>query len=108
MSSETNKIEVSGITKSFAKETVLQGIDLSVGAGESLVLIGPSASGKTVTLKCIIGLLRPDAGSIRVDGEETVGIGGTARDRHLARFGMIGRIGVSTSGPARRMRRQRR
>jgi len=89
MSSETNKIEVSGITKSFAKETVLQGIDLSVGAGESLVLIGPSASGKTVTLKCIIGLLRPDAGSIRVDGEETVGIGGTARDRHLARFGML-------------------
>jgi len=89
MTAATPKIEVRGLTKSFGREVVLDGIDLTVAAGESLVLLGESGSGKTLTLKCVIGLVRPDAGSIRIDGEETTRLGGSERDALLGRFGML-------------------
>ena len=55
-----------------ARKHVLDGIDLDVGVGESLVVIGGSGTGKSVMIKCVLGLLEPDAGAIEIDGEETV------------------------------------
>jgi len=83
------KISLKGVRKSFGPKTVLAGIDVDVDAGQSLVVIGGSGSGKSVLLKCILGLLRPDAGSVRIDGEETVGINGTDRARVMKKFGML-------------------
>lgn len=61
-------IEFSGVWKSFGSEAVLSGVDLTVREGETLVLLGPSGTGKSVLLKHAIGLLRPDRGDVRVDG----------------------------------------
>ncbi len=83
------KIALAGVTKSFHDNHVLAGLDLEVRAGESLVLIGPSGSGKTVAMKCIIGLMRPDSGSIRIDGRETAGLSEDQRHDELARTGML-------------------
>ena len=83
------KIAVSGLEKSFGRKRVLDGLDIACGAGESLVIIGGSGTGKSVLIKCILGLMRPDAGSIRIDGEETAGIGRAARERLMRRFGML-------------------
>jgi len=62
------KIALAGVEKSFGRKRVLDGIDLAVAAGESLVIIGGSGTGKSVLIKCILGLMRPEAGSIRIDG----------------------------------------
>jgi phospholipid/cholesterol/gamma-HCH transport system ATP-binding protein len=83
------KISVRRLVKSFGAKGVLDGLDLDCAAGESLVVIGGSGTGKSVLLKCILGLLRPDAGSIRIDGEEIVGLGGSARERLMLKFGML-------------------
>jgi len=83
------KIQVSGLTKSFGSNRVLQGVDLDVGGGESLVLIGTSGSGKSLLLKCILGLQAPDAGSVLVDGEETAKYSGNDRMRFIDRFGVL-------------------
>ncbi|HKS90014.1 MAG TPA: ATP-binding cassette domain-containing protein [Stellaceae bacterium] len=83
------KIAVSGLKKSFGHKLVLSGVDLSCAAGESLVVIGGSGTGKSVLIKCILGILRPDAGSIRIDGEETAGLGSAARARLMLKFGML-------------------
>ncbi|NIJ06869.1 phospholipid/cholesterol/gamma-HCH transport system ATP-binding protein [Sphingomonas vulcanisoli] len=84
-----NKIALEGISKRFGAMQVLDGVNLAIEPGESLAVIGQSGSGKSVTLKCILGLIRPDAGSIRVDGEEIVGLRGRALDRVRAKFGML-------------------
>ncbi|MGH7047991.1 MAG: ATP-binding cassette domain-containing protein, partial [Stellaceae bacterium] len=68
----TPKIAVRELEKSFGRNRVLDGIDLDFRAGESLVVIGGSGTGKSVLVKCILGLLHPEAGSIRIDGVETV------------------------------------
>ena len=60
------KISLRGVTKSFGTKKVLQGIDLDVAAGESVVVIGGSGTGKSVLLKCILGLMRPESGSIKI------------------------------------------
>ncbi len=83
------KIAVSGLQKSFGPKRVLDGVDIAVAAGESLVIIGGSGTGKSVLIKCILGLLRPDAGSIRIDGVEKLGLGRRARARLMRRFGML-------------------
>lgn len=83
------KIEIRGLRKAFGPKIVLDGIDLDVRPAESLVVIGGSGSGKSVLLKCILGLLAPDEGSIRIDGEETVGLTGKDRERVMAKFGML-------------------
>jgi len=79
-------IEIVGLRKAFGANTVLGGIDLDVARGESLVVIGGSGTGKSVLLKCILGLVQPDAGTIRLDGKDTREI---PRDAFLARFGML-------------------
>ncbi|MFA5593148.1 MAG: ABC transporter ATP-binding protein [Micavibrio sp.] len=85
----TPKIEMRDVRKSFGSKKVLDGIDLSVAPGESLVVIGGSGSGKSVTLKCILGLIRPDSGSVKIDGQETVNFSGKDRDALMGRFGML-------------------
>lgn len=83
------KIRLRGVKKSFGSNHVLRGIDLDVAEGESIVVIGGSGSGKSVLLKCILGLVRPDEGSIEVDGEDVTRLGGKERDRIRRKFGML-------------------
>jgi phospholipid/cholesterol/gamma-HCH transport system ATP-binding protein len=85
----TPKIAVTGLEKSFGRKRVLDGLDIACGAGESLVIIGGSGTGKSVLIKCIIGLMRADAGSIRIDGVETARLGRAARASLMRRFGML-------------------
>lgn len=87
--SATPKIELRNVRKAFGKKVVLNGIDLDVGVGESVVIIGGSGTGKSVTLKCILGLLDADSGSIKVDGEEVIGLGSSDRERVNHKFGML-------------------
>ena len=85
----TPKIELRGVKKRFGPKVVLDGIDLVLEAGQSLVVIGGSGTGKSVTIKCVLGILRPDAGQIFVDGKEVTHLGGLARDQMLKKFGML-------------------
>ncbi len=87
--SGTPKISLRDVKKQFGGNRVLNGIDLDIGAGESVVIIGGSGSGKSVTLKCILGLLAPDSGSIKINGRETVGMPARERERLLSEFGML-------------------
>ena len=83
------KISVRGLRKSFGPKQVLDGLDIDCDSGESLVVIGGSGTGKSVLVKCILGLLHPEAGSIYIDGAETVGLPHAARERMLQKFGML-------------------
>jgi phospholipid/cholesterol/gamma-HCH transport system ATP-binding protein len=83
------KIAVRGLVKSFGPKRVLDGVDIDCAAGESLVIIGGSGTGKSVLVKCILGLLHPDSGSIRIDGAETVGLGRARREPLMRKFGML-------------------
>lgn len=82
-------ITVRALHKRFGSNQVLAGIDLEIGRGKSLVIIGGSGSGKSVTLKCILGLIRADSGSIHVDGSEVTGVSGAAREKVLSKVGML-------------------
>jgi len=85
----TAKIVIKDLHKAFGRKKVLQGLNLEIGQGESVVVIGGSGTGKSVLLKCILGLLRPDSGEIFVDGQPTTRMGGSDRARMLAKFGML-------------------
>jgi phospholipid/cholesterol/gamma-HCH transport system ATP-binding protein len=67
------KISISSLKKSFGSKHVLQGLNLEVSKGESVVIIGGSGTGKSVLLKCILGLIKPDSGSIKIEGQELIG-----------------------------------
>jgi phospholipid/cholesterol/gamma-HCH transport system ATP-binding protein len=84
-----SKISLRGVTKAFGPKKVLQGIDLEVTPGESMVVIGGSGTGKSVLLKCILGLMQPDDGSIKIDGVETVDLGDHGRSQVMRKFGML-------------------
>jgi len=83
------RIRLKGVTKRFGSKIILDGVDLDVGPGESVVIIGGSGSGKSVLLKCILGLLNPDAGEIEIDGKPITGLRGRAREEINARIGML-------------------
>lgn len=85
----TPKIELSGIYKSFGAKKVLDGIDLTIDKGESLVVIGGSGTGKSVLIKCILGILAPDKGSIKIDGVEITGLSRGERQQVMRKFGML-------------------
>jgi len=86
---DTPKIELTGVYKAFGAKKVLNGIDLKVPKGKSLVVIGGSGTGKSVMIKCVLGLLTPDRGSVKVDGQETTSLTGQAREKMLSKFGML-------------------
>ena len=78
------KISIKGLHKRFGEKVVLDKVNLDVMTGESMVIIGGSGSGKSVTLKCILGLLHPNAGSIKIDGQEMVGIAADERKKVIS------------------------
>ena len=82
-------IRLEGVRKSFGPKVVLDGIDLKVRRRSSLVIIGGSGSGKSVMLKCLLGLLDPDGGKVIIDGEDTTHLRGRDRDRVMGKFGML-------------------
>ncbi|MGH6892281.1 MAG: ABC transporter ATP-binding protein [Dongiaceae bacterium] len=83
------KIKVRGLCKSFGRKMVLKDLDLDVPKGQSLVVIGGSGTGKSVLIKCIIGLMRPDKGSIEIDGHEVTGMSSGEREEFMHKFGML-------------------
>jgi phospholipid/cholesterol/gamma-HCH transport system ATP-binding protein len=85
----TAKLELKGVKKRFGPKVVLDGIDLRIEHGQSLVVIGGSGTGKSVTIKCVLGILRPDAGEIYVDGKPVTHLSGRAREEFLRKFGML-------------------
>ena len=83
------KIRVVNLYKSFGESQVLRGVNLEVRQGESMVVIGGSGSGKTVLIKCIIGLMRPDEGQIYVDGLEISSLNEKGMNEVRKKFGML-------------------
>ncbi|PIE14762.1 MAG: ABC transporter ATP-binding protein [Rhodobacterales bacterium] len=79
-------ITLENVHKAFGANKVLQGVNLAVERGQSMVIIGGSGTGKSVTLKAILGLVTPDQGRITVDGQDVTR---AERDAFLARFGML-------------------
>lgn len=86
---DTPKIRLRGVTKRFGDKLVLDGIDLDVAPRTSMVVIGGSGSGKSVLIKCILGLIAPDAGSIEIDGEDVLRMASDRREAVRARIGML-------------------
>ena len=82
-------IQLLGVHKSFGNQKVLDGLDLEIPDGKVTVLLGRSGSGKSVTLKHLIGLIRPDAGRVLVDGEDITTMAGAALNRVRLKFGML-------------------
>ena len=80
---------VKGVHKRFGSKVVLDGLDLTVMPGESMVIIGGSGTGKSVTIKSVLGLVTPDRGSIKVDGQEVTRLTGRAREKVNRKFGML-------------------
>ena len=82
-------IRVQGLHKSFGRQPVLRGLDLDIATGEIMVVIGRSGGGKSVLLKHLVGLLRPDAGTVAVDGVEITRLRGGELDRVRERYGVV-------------------
>jgi len=83
------KVELRSVKKRFGSKVVLDGLDLTLGRGESVVVIGGSGTGKSVMIKCVLGIIRPDAGQIFVDGKDVAKLRGRAREEVLRQFGML-------------------
>jgi len=79
-------IALQDVTKSFGRNAVLRGVTLDIPTGQSMVIIGGSGTGKSVLLKCILGLVHPDGGMITLDGQDVTK---AERDAFLGRFGML-------------------
>ncbi len=82
-------VRVRGLSKRFGAKVVLDGVDLDVRRRSSLVIIGGSGTGKSVLIKCVIGILRADAGEILIDGEDVNRLSPRQRERMMGRFGML-------------------
>ena len=83
------KIKVRGLCKAFGRKVVLRDLDLDVPKCQSLVVIGGSGTGKSVLIKCIIGLMTPDKGSIEIDGHEVTRMSSGEREEIMHKFGML-------------------
>ena len=83
------KVELRGVKKRFGDKVVLDGVDLVIQPGHSLVVIGGSGTGKSVMIKCVLGILTPDDGQIFVDGQEVTSLRGRAREEVLKKFAML-------------------
>jgi phospholipid/cholesterol/gamma-HCH transport system ATP-binding protein len=94
MTSSTPKIELIGVKKRFGRKVVLDGVNLTIEKQSSTVIIGGSGTGKSVAIKSILGILTPDEGIIRVDGEDVTRLRGAARDPLMKKFGMLFQAGA--------------
>ena len=83
------KIEIKDLHKSFGSKKVLQGVNLKVMPGESVFVLGGSGTGKSVLLKCILGLVKPDRGSIKIDGVEVLGLSPSEQEYIHHKIGML-------------------
>jgi phospholipid/cholesterol/gamma-HCH transport system ATP-binding protein len=83
------KIRLRGLSKAFGPKQVLDGVDLDIRAGHGMVILGGSGSGKSVTIKCILGLIEPDAGSIEIDGQNILKLPRREREALNDRIGML-------------------
>ncbi len=89
MSDTTPKIRLRGLRKAFGPKQVLDGVDLDVPDGHSMVVLGGSGSGKSVTVKCILGLIEPDEGTIEIDGRDVLAMPRREREALNDRIGML-------------------
>ena len=89
MSGATPKLRLRGLHKAFGAKKVLDGVDLDVMPGESMVILGGSGSGKSVTIKCILGLIQPDSGRIELDGRDLLAMDRSERRAVLDGMGML-------------------
>lgn len=89
MSEAPPKIRIRGLSKAFGTKVVLDRLDLDVPAGKGFVVIGGSGSGKSVLIKCILGLIEPDAGTIEIDGRNVLAMRRSEREAVNARIGML-------------------
>jgi phospholipid/cholesterol/gamma-HCH transport system ATP-binding protein len=87
-------IQLRGVKKAFGPHVVLDGVDLDVAEGETIALLGPSGTGKSVTLKTIIGLIRPDAGTVVVDDEDVWTLGRKELQELRSRIGYVFQYGA--------------
>ena len=83
------KIKITNLHKAFGRKVVLDGVDLEIKKGESLVVIGGSGTGKSVLIKCIQGILTPEQGSILIDDEEVVGVSEKEKEKLHSKMGML-------------------
>ena len=83
------KIRLRGLRKAFGPKQVLDGVDLDIPAGRSMVILGGSGSGKSVTVKCVLGLIEPDEGAIEIDGQDVLRMRRREREALHDRIGML-------------------
>jgi len=86
---ELPKIELIGVKKRFGSKVVLDGVNLKIDKQSSTVIIGGSGTGKSVCIKCILGIITPDEGTILIDGVDVTRLKGSARDPVMKKFGML-------------------
>ena len=84
-----SKISLRNLNKSFGNKIILNNINLTIQKGESIAIIGESGTGKSVLLKCIIGLVQPDSGSLSIDGKEISMMTHKERTMLNSRFGVL-------------------
>ena len=89
MSGTVPKIRLRGLRKAFGAKQVLDGVDLDVMPGSSMVILGGSGSGKSVTIKCVLGLITPDSGTVESDGRDVLSRSAREREAVLDRTGML-------------------
>ena len=89
MSVPEPKIRIRDLHKSFGPKHVLDGLELDVGKAELVVVIGGSGTGKSVLLKCILGILKPDSGTIEIDGQDVTRLSRGEREQVMQKFGML-------------------
>ncbi len=82
-------IEIKDVHKSFGAQSVLRGVNLTIPKGRITVIVGPSGTGKTVLLRHMIGLIRPDKGRVIVDGVDIAGLSSHGLNEFRRRFGML-------------------
>jgi phospholipid/cholesterol/gamma-HCH transport system ATP-binding protein len=82
-------IDIKGLYKSFGKNDILKGVNIDVKKGESLVVLGKSGSGKSVAIKCLVGLVKADAGTIKVFGTDITTLGETALNKIRLKIGFL-------------------
>ena len=88
------KIKIANLYKSFGSHNVLQGVDLEVEQGRSLVILGGSGTGKSVLIKTVIGLIKPDSGNIWIDGKDTTYVSGKKRFEIMSKCGFLFQAGA--------------